>query len=451
MADPDELLFGLDDKPPLAKALVAAAAHLLAIVASIATAPLIIARGLNLTAELTSYVVASALIVSGFATFIQVYRIGPLGSGLLSVQGTSFAFVGIFIYAGLQLQTAGSNNVEVLGILIGTAGAGGLMTMALSFFIQRLQSIITLNVAGIVIFLLGLSLLGVAFGNLVSAADQAMISGGSSVPVWSQAAIVIAAITLLSSRKNVWLKLASICLGLGIGLVFAYVTGEVVQATPATPDSIVLLSLLPFKLGFDPFIFLLFLPIYLVTITESIGDLTATSMLSKRSVHGQDYWLRLRGGVLADGFNTVLASLVGTFPNTTFSQNNGVIKLTGVASRYVGLWLAGMLVLLGSVPAFSMLFQILPAGVLHGATGLMFAMIMLAGLRVLRDQPNQKRTMTMLVVCTVGAMVFTQATAVLALMNTVLPDYLTLLTSFPVASGAGMAILWEIIAPEQRH
>ena len=170
-------------------------------------------------------------------------------------------------------------------------------------------------------------------------------------------------------------------------------------------------------------------------------------MLSKRSVYGQDYWLRLRGGVMADGFNTVLASLVGTFPNTTFSQNNGVIKLTGVVSRHVGLLLAGLMVLLGSVPVFSMVFQLLPPGVLHGATGLMFAMIMLAGIRVLRDQPKQKRTMTMLVVCTIGAMALTQTTAVLALLEIQVHSYVTLLTSFPVASGAGMAILWEIMAP----
>ena len=109
--------------------------------------------------------------------------------------------------------------------------------------------------------------------------------------------------------------------------------------------------------------------------------------------------------------------------------------------------LAGLLVVLGSVPAFSMVFQLLPPGVLHGATGLMFAMIMLAGIRVLRDQPHQKRTMTMLVVCTVGAMALTQATAGLALVEIQVPSYLTLLTSFPVASGAAMAILWEIIAP----
>jgi xanthine/uracil permease len=141
----------------------------------------------------------------------------------------------------------------------------------------------------------------------------------------------------------------------------------------------------------------------------------------------------------------MLACLFGTFPNTTFSQNNGVIKLTGVASRFVGLLLAGMLVLLGSIPLFSALFQLLPGGVLHGATGLMFAMITLAGLRILRSQANQRRTMTMLVACTLGAMAITQSARLLGLVGIEMPGYLALLTSFPLASGALMAMTWEVV------
>ncbi len=377
-----ELLFGIDERPPLLKSLTAAVAHMLAIVAGIATAPLIIARGLELDVTHTSYVVASALVVSGIATFVQVKKFGVLGSGMLSVQGTSFAFVGVFIYAGLNLQNS-MDNAAVLGTLLGTAAAGGIMTVGLSFFLQRLSQIITLTVSGIVIFLLGLSLVWVAFGNLRFAAGAA---GEDAVWVWLQAGVVIAAIIFTSTRNSPWLKLASIIIGLLAGVAFAGLTGGLTSALPADLPSIFVVRPMPFPLGFDPLLFLLSLPIYLVTITESIGDLTATSLLSKRSIEGDAYWLRLRGGVMADGFNTVLACLLGTFPNTTFSQNNGVIRLTGVASRFVGLILAMLLVLLGSIPLFSALFQMLPGGVLHGATGLMFAMIMMTGWRVLRAQ-----------------------------------------------------------------
>lgn len=442
----NELLFGIDERPPIAKSLTAAVAHLLAIVGGIATAPLIIARGLNLDVAMTTYVVASALVVSGIATFIQIRRFGPLGSGILSVQGTSFAFVGVFIYAGLNLQSTGLDNETVLGTLIGTAAVGGAVTMLLSFFLRYVSAIITLNVAGITVFLLGLSLVWVAWGNLGFAVAAANAQGSNELWVYLQAVIVIAVIIFFSTRSNPWLKLSSIMLGLFFGMVFAGLTNSLDQPFPAALAPIFLIEFLPFALHFDGLVFLLLAPIFLVSTIESIGDLTATSMLSGRSVSGPDYWLRLRGGVMADGFNTLLAGLFGTFPNTTFSQNNGVIRLTGVASRFVGLLLAVLLVLLGCIPWFSALFRMLPSGVLHGATGLMFGTIMLTGLRVLRSQPNQPRVLLMLGCCTLGAIGLTQTTTLLTSMDISTPAYVQMLTHFPVASGALIAMTWEGIA-----
>jgi xanthine permease XanP len=442
----NELLFGIDERPPIAKSLTAAVAHLLAIVGGIATAPLIIARGLNLDVALTNYVVASALVISGIATFIQIRRFGPLGSGILSVQGTSFAFVGVFIYAGMNLQTAGLDNETMLGTLVGTAAVGGAMTIALSFFLRYLSAIITLNVAGITVFLLGLSLVWVAWGNLGFAVASASAQGINELWVYLQAAVVIGVIIFFSTRNNPWLKLSSIMLGLFAGMVFAGLTNSLDQPLPAELAPVFLIEFLPFALHFDGMVFLLLMPIFLVSIIESIGDLTATSLLSGRSVSGPDYWLRLRGGVMADGFNTLLAALFGTFPNTTFSQNNGVIRLTGVASRFVGLLLAVLLILLGSIPVFSAVFQLLPGGVLHGATGLMFGTIMLTGIRVLRAQPNQPRVLLMLACCTLGAIGLTQTTTLLASLDMSTPAYLQMLTNFPVATGALIAMTWEGLA-----
>jgi xanthine permease XanP len=440
------LLFGIDERPPMFKSLTAAVAHLLAIVGGIATAPLIIARGLNLDVALTTYVVASALVISGIATFIQIRRFGPMGSGVLSVQGTSFAFVGVFIYAGINLQSAGLDNEAVLGTLIGTAAVGGSMTIVLSFFLRYVSAIVTLNVAGITVFLLGLSLVWVAWGNLGFAVAAAKTQGSNELWVYLQAVIVIGVITFFSTRSNPWLKLSSIMLGLFAGMVFAGLTNSFDQPFPTELAPVFLIEFLPFALHFDGMIFLLLAPIFLVSTIESIGDLTATSLLSGRSVSGPDYWLRLRGGVMADGFNTLLAGLFGTFPNTTFSQNNGVIRLTGVASRFVGLLMAILLILLGSIPWFSALFRMLPGGVLHGATGLMFGLIMLTGFRVLRTQPNQPRVLLMLVCCTLGAISLTQTTTLLANMGVATPAYVQMLTNFPVASGALIAMTWEGLA-----
>jgi xanthine permease XanP len=399
-----------------------------------------------LDVALTNYVVASALVISGIATFIQIRRFGPMGSGILSVQGTSFAFVGVFIYAGMNLQTAGLDNETMLGTLVGTAAIGGAMTMVLSFFLRYLSAIITLNVAGITVFLLGLSLVWVAWGNLGFAVASASAQGINELWVYLQAVVVIGVIIFFSTRSNPWLKLSSIMLGLFAGMVFAGLTNSLDQPLPAELAPVFLIEFLPFALHFDGMVFLLLMPIFLVSIIESIGDLTATSLLSGRSVSGPDYWLRLRGGVMADGFNTLLAALFGTFPNTTFSQNNGVIRLTGVASRFVGLLLAVLLMLLGSIPVFSALFQLLPGGVLHGATGLMFGTIMLTGIRVLRAQPNQPRVLLMLACCTLGAIGLTQTTTLLASLDMSTPAYLQMLTNFPVATGALIAMTWEALA-----
>jgi len=109
---------------------------------------------------------------------------------------------------------------------------------------------------------------------------------------------------------------------------------------------------IPFKYGFafnwTAFIGVAF--IYVITTIESTGDLTATSMLSGEPVEGDIYMERIKGGVLGDGVNSAIAAIFNTFPNTTFSQNNGVIQMTGVASRFVGMYLAVFLVILGLFP-----------------------------------------------------------------------------------------------------
>lgn len=439
------LLFGLHDRPPLLQAGTAALAHLLAIVASIATAPWLIAQGLGLSPAHTTYLIASALMVSGLATFIQIQRIGPIGSGLLSIQGTSFAFIGVFIYAGTQLQDM-HTNTEVLGTLLGTSAVGGVLCMLVSLNLYRLQRIITSTVAGVVIFLLGLSLVETSINNLQFSAAQASAQQQSAMLVWAQAAVVITAILLLARYGNTWIKLSSICLGLLVGLAFAAATDSL-PATTGTPTAVDFnwLQIVPFPLGFDGWVLLLLLPIFLVTITESIGDLTATSALSAQPTRGVDYWTRIRGGVMGDGFNTVLAALCGTFPNTTFSQNNGVIRLTGVASRHVGLWIAAGLLVLGCLPMFSAGFQRLPGGVIHGATALMFAMIMASGWRMLCEQANPRRALTLLAVATVTALGLAQSAWLDTRFHLELPRYVLLLTNFPVTTGALVAIIGELL------
>ncbi len=205
-------------------------------------------------------------------------------------------------------------------------------------------------------------------------------------------------IIILNQSKNPVIRAGAIFFGMVAGMIAAYMMGKVDFSKLATMDWFVLP--MPFKYGFS-FDIEAFIPvalIYLVTVIESAGDLTATSMVSKQPISGPVYDARIRGGVLADGCNSLLAATFNTFPNTTFSQNNGVIQLTGIASRYVAFWVAGLLIFLGLFPVLGGIFQQLPKPVLGGATLVMFGTIAAAGIRILATLDLDSRTMLIMAV-----------------------------------------------------
>jgi xanthine permease XanP len=114
-----------------------------------------------------------------------------------------------------------------------------------------------------------------------------------------------------------------------------------------------------------------------------VGDVTATCQLSGLSTQGDSYWSRIRGGVMADGVNSMLAACLGIFPNTTYAQNNGVIQLTGVASRQVGCYMCGFLLLFGLLPVFGRYLAIMPPPVLGGLSLVLFGFVATGGIRIL--------------------------------------------------------------------
>ena len=405
------LIYGLDDRPSFAKTMLAAFAHLFAIVVSIMTAPLIIARGIGLDSEMTAYIINASLVVSGIATFIQVRRFGPIGSGLLSVQGTSFSYSGAMIAAAALLQTSSVTDEQVLGTLLGTAVVGAALVMILGTVIEYLQRVITLRVAGIAIIRCG------------------------------QAGVVIVLILATTLSGIPWLRLLGVSISLLVGMLCAWFWGHQ-YAAPEISMGLMLLRPMPFELGFDFVVLLLLMPVFLVTMTESVGDLTATASLSRQPISGPPYWLRIKGGVIGDGFNSIIAAFFGSFPNTTFSQNNGIIRLTGVASRYVGYFVAAMLIALGTVPAIGQLFQIIPGGVLYGATALMFFLITVTGWRILQGEEG---AMSMLLVCSLISVALYFLPDVASGYGIYLAAELEMILKFPVATGALCAIVWECL------
>ena len=432
-----QLIYGRDDRPSFGPSLLAALAHLFAIVASILTAPLLIARAIGLDVDSTQYVIRASLVVSGIATFIQTYRIGPVGSGLLAVQGTSFAFIGTMAYAAAQLPPATSQD-ELLGILLGTAAVGGGIVIVLSFFLQSVAKVITPTVTGVTIFLLGLSLLWSALNNSWRVFANASI--GDTPYLAMEWVLTLLTIAALATRKNLYARLASVPAGLFGGMLLAAVLRDWTPLPTPTAEPLFFLELLPVSLDFSFLVLLILLPIFLVSFTETIGDITATSLVSRQPVEGRTYFARLRGGVLGDGFNTVLASVLGAFPNTTFSQNNAVIRLTGIASRQVGYVLALLLIVLGSIPWVSSLIVTIPGSVLNAVTAFLFSMIAYTGFNMVRDRA-QRRGLLVLTIACAGALLLLGVPAVLTSLSLTIPPYAAILLGFPVASGALLAII----------
>lgn len=391
---PSELLYGLNDKPPAPAAFLAALQHMLASFVGIITPTLIIGGVLGLGAEIP-YLISMALIVSGVGTFIQARRFGPVGSGLVAIQGTSFAFLGAILAAGFIAKSKGGGPEEILSLIFGVCFLGAFIEIFLSQFLHKLKTIINPLVTGIVITTIGFYLIKVGMTDLAGGFKAPDFGSTENLALGGS---VLLLIIIMNQSNNPILRSGAIFFGLVAGFIAAFFMGKVDFSKLADMDWFALP--LPFKYGFS-FDIEAFIPvalIYLITAIESSGDLTATSMISRQSINDDAYRQRIRGGVLADGFNSMIAAVFNTFPNTTFSQNNGVIQLTGIASRYVAFWVAGILIVLGLCPMIGGVFQQLPKPVLGGATLVMFGTIAAAGIRILATLELDRRTMLIMAV-----------------------------------------------------
>ncbi|BES70401.1 nucleobase:cation symporter-2 family protein [Marinobacter nanhaiticus D15-8W] len=389
-----ELLYGLDDRPPVPAALLAALQHMLASFVAIITPTLIIGGTLGLGSEIP-YLISMALVVSGVGTFIQARRFGPVGSGLMALQGTSFAFLSSILAAGFIAKAKGGGPDEILSLIFGVCFFGAFVEIVLSQFLHKLKTFINPLVTGIVITTIGLSLIKVGVTDLAGGFNAPDFGSLTNLALGGG---VLLLIIIMNQSRNMYLRSGAIFVGLVVGFLVAIGMGKVDFSGLSELDWYALP--VPFKYGIS-FDFAAFLPvalIYLITTIEASGDLTATSMISKQPISGDKYRQRIRAGVLADGVNSAIAAVFNTFPNTTFSQNNGVIQLTGIASRYVAYWIAGILVLLGLFPIIGGVLQQLPKPVLGGATLVMFGTVAAAGIRILATVNMDRRSMLIMAV-----------------------------------------------------
>ncbi|MEM9171690.1 MAG: solute carrier family 23 protein [Pseudomonadota bacterium] len=428
--------YGLDDKPGHGVAALTGLQHLLAVFGGIVTAPFLIAAGMGLDGAEIEYFIASALVVSGMATLIQIARFGGIGSGLLSIQGTSFTFVGplIFVYS----QRASDTPFDVvLGQIFTACLICALLMMVLARNLHRLQRIMTPSVAGTTVMLLGITLIWASYNTLKY---EVATTGGIA---WGLAAIALVTVLVFAFVGKPMLRLMSIALGLLVGLIAAVAVGATALPSYAELPTLFVPQPLRYAPALDVSIVVALLPIFIVSATESVGDLTATARLSGLPVEGRSFLSRLRGGISADALNSAIAAILATFPNTTFSQNNGVIRLTGVASRRVGLYVGGFLIIAGALPAVAATLRVMPGSVVAGATLLMFVMVAVSGWNIVSNADQPRRAQ--LIVWPAIAVGLCIPLVLQKLPG--LPSGITTVLGFPVSTGAFAAMILELVIP----
>lgn len=388
------LIYGLEDRPPLKDTLFAALQHLLAIFVAIITPPLIISGALGLDITTTSYLVSMSLFVSGIATFIQCKRMGGLGSGLLCVQGTSFSFISPIIMAGA---------IGGLPAIFGATMVGALAEVFISRILKYAMKIITPLVSGIVVTLIGMSLIKVGIESCGGGAAAIESGTFGSFQNLGIATLVLVLIVLFNRSSNRYLRMGSIIIGIAVGYIVSYFCGMVDFSN--APDYSLFNVPVPFKYGisFNLSAIIAFAIVYIITAIEAYGDITANSLISGEPVEGEKFLKRAQGGILADGVNSFIAGALNSFPNSIFAQNNGMIQLTGVASRYVGYFIALFLVLLGFFPVVGVVFSFMPDPVLGGATLLMFGTVASAGIKIIASQKlDRKATLVLAISFSMG-------------------------------------------------
>lgn len=437
-----ELIYRLEDRPPLPQTLFAACQHLLAMFVAVITPGLLIAQALGLSAHDTQRIISMSLFASGLASLLQIRTWGPVGSGLLSIQGTSFNFVAPLIMGGMALKNNGVDTEGMMAALFGTLMLAAMTEVILSRFLHLARRIITPLVSGVVVMIIGLSLIQVGLtsigGGYGAMADNTFGSADNLI----LAGIVLAVIVLLNRQKNPYLRVASLVLAMTAGYLAAWWMGMLPENHAEIPEEVVVIPApLYYGLSIDWNLLLPLILIFMVTSLETIGDITATSDVSEQPVSGPLYMKRLKGGVLANGLNSALSAVFNTFPNSCFGQNNGVIQLTGVASRYVGYVVALMLIVLGLFPAVAGFVQHIPEPVLGGATIVMFGTIAASGVRIVSRETLNRRAIMIIALSLAVGMGVSQQPLILQFA----PDWLKTLLSSGIAAGGLTAIALNLI------
>jgi NCS2 family nucleobase:cation symporter-2 len=384
MTDPSSpVVYGIDDRPPLAEALPLGLQHLVAMVLSNVTVPLLIAGALGASAEATALLVQMVLLMAGLATIVQSYPIGPIGGRIPIVMGTSIAFVGGLIAIGKEYN---------LATVFGACLVAAVVEVVFGFAIRRIRNAFPPLVNGIVVMLIGLTLIPVGIDYAAGGIGASDYGAPRNLAV---AGLVLLVTLTLNQFGRGFLSYGSMVLGIGAGYLAALALGMVKLGGLTATPWLAMPRPLAFGLEFHWTPILIVAFIYVISTMETIGDIAGTLAATGREPTTRE----LRGGLVADGVMSALAALWSAFPNTSYSQNVGLVNFTGVASRHVTAITGALLVLMGLLPKVGAFFATIPPSVIGGGGLIMFAMIFTSGAKIIHtgERWNQRTLVIMAV------------------------------------------------------
>lgn len=376
------LIYGVDDDLDLPKKVLFGLQHIFAAFGGIIVVPLVIATSLGFDSKVTTALISASILGSGLATIIQAKGVGKVGARVACIMGTDFTFVSPAISVGSVLGLPG---------IIGATILGSLFEVILSFFIKPLMKFFPPLVTGTVVALIGLTLLPVSIDWAAGGAGSANYASLENLAV---AMFVLVITLLLNNYGKGMISSASILIGIVVGYIVCIPLG-LVDFNPVKEASwLSFPKILEFGVTFDAKAVMAFIPAYFVATIGTVGCLKAIGETSNIDIGDK----RVAAGVLSDGVGSALGGLVGSCPNTSFSQNIGIISLTKVASRHVAVMAGILLVILGFLPKVAAIITGIPNPVLGGVGIMMFGTVAAAGIRTLSNIKLTERNLLIIAI-----------------------------------------------------
>lgn len=452
--------YEFEAKMPLAQALPLGLQHVLAMFVGNLTPLLIItgACGMGGGSEFAALQVGllqNAMLVAGIVTLVQLYAIGPVGGKVPIIMGTSSGFIGVFNSVAATM----GGGVLAYGAMMGASVIGGLFEGVLGFFLKPLRKFFPSVVTGTVVLSIGLSLISVginSFGGGSGASDF------GSLENLALALFVLIVILVLKHGTKGMASSSSILLGIMAGYAVAFIMGLILPHTGVTADGVeytkswvlnwdkvaqagwfAVPSVMPVKIVFDLRAILPVMIMFIVTAVETVGDISG---VMEGGIGREATDKELAGGVICDGVGSSFAALFGVLPNTSFSQNVGLVAMTKVVNRFALATGAVFLILCGLIPKLGALVSIMPQAVLGGAAVMMFSSIVVSGIQLIMKGPMPPRNLTIVSVALGVGYGMGANSGILA--NT--PEFVRLIFGGSgIVPAAVVAILLNILLPKE--